>query len=83
MLSLAGHVVLYGGHKANNWERFTTAIETTFGVLDGHGHKCKHAVHHRYGYIWDPDGHHYTYSRGACEGHGFYPNRLWIFTTKD
>ena len=62
------------------WGRFKECIVTTFGILEGHGKSCHHAVHYRYGYIWDPDGDQYFYSRQACEDRGFFGNRLWIFS---
>jgi hypothetical protein len=71
------YVVQFG---SGNWTRFTGFIDTTFGVLEGRGRRCNHAVHYRYGKVWDPDGHVYAYSREACESRGFYGNRLWVFT---
>lgn len=62
------------------WARFLSAITDNLGVLEGQGRRCPHAVHFRYGYIWDPDGDQYFYSRQACEDRGFFGNRLWIFS---
>ena len=62
------------------WERFTMAVKKNFGVVEGIGNQCSHAVNFHHGYIWDPDGDHYPYSRQACEDRGFFGNRLWIFS---
>jgi len=67
----------------DNWARFTWFIENTFGVLEGRGLRCHHAVHYRYGDIFDPDGETYQYSRERCEADKFYGNRLWVFTRND
>jgi hypothetical protein len=69
-------------HKVNfaidHWNRFVGFIDTTIGVLEGRGRYCNHAVCYRYGQIYDPDGHHYDYTREACESRGFYGNRLYV-----
>jgi hypothetical protein len=64
--------------KIDHWNRFIGFIDTTMGVLEGRGRRCMHAVCYRYGRIFDPDGHHYDYSREACESRGFYGNRLHV-----
>jgi len=70
-----------GQNESKCWEAFTDDIMMTFGVLEGQGRHCHHAVQYRHGVIWDPDdGDSYFYSRKACEDRSFFGNRLWIFT---
>jgi len=70
-----------GIDRSKCWDGFTANIDTTFGVLEGRSGRWNHAVHYRYGVIWDPDGDSYFYSRQACEDRGLFGNRLWVFTT--
>ena len=70
--------VIYGNTIESNWERFRSIINNTIGVLEGQGERCNHAVHYRYGVLWDPGGEIYEYSPGACESRGFFGKRLWI-----
>ena len=67
-------------NELDSWARFKKFILTTRGVLEGASVRCHHAVYYRYGQIFDPDGWGYSYSREACEAHGFHGKRLWIFT---
>ena len=60
-----------------NWTRFALTIAQSRGVIEGAGEHCGHAVAYEYGHIFDPDGHEYDYSRGACEAHGFFTQHLW------
>ena len=62
------------------WERFTTVVGSTRGILEGRGMSCLHAVYNHYGTIYDPDGYEYEYSQEECERRQFYASRLWIFT---
>ena len=78
--SCGQHTHRVGMNDSLCWERFLEATIDNFGVLEGQGRQCHHAVHFRYGYIWDPDGDQYFYSQQACEDRGFFGNRLWIFS---
>lgn len=61
-----------------NWERFTSHIYSSLGVLTGVGRSMFHAVGFDRGEIHDPDdGSSFNYSRQACESRGFYSQRLW------
>lgn len=64
----------------DNWLRFQSYISETMGILEGVSgrREIPHAVHHRFGDIWDPDGEHYVYSQEACEQRGFIANRLFV-----
>ena len=66
----------------DNWHRFTRLIQTEMGVLEGKGHRCRHAVHFCRGMIYDPDGQQYEYSKEACEQRRFYTDRALIFTPR-
>jgi hypothetical protein len=61
---------------------FMGVVNSTFGILEGHGTTCQHAVYNRYGTLYDPDpsGTVYPFSFQDCEAQGFYPSRLWVFT---
>lgn len=63
-------------------ERFTGIVWESFGILEGRGITCQHAVHNQYGTLYDPDpsGTVYPFSFQDCEAQGFYPSRLWVFT---
>lgn len=74
------HSVLFGSSIVFNEARFSAAVQTTRGVMEGQGFRCHHAVYYHYGQIWDPDGEQYEYSREDCESRNFWGNRLWIFT---
>ncbi len=68
--------------ETKHQERFKCIIETTFGILEGHGKRCQHAVYNHYGQIYDPDPGVpvYEFSFEGCEKREFYVNQLWIFT---
>jgi hypothetical protein len=70
--------------------RFTKAVNGSYGLLEGFGHRCSHTVYNYYGQLYDPDpikkvagGYEFTpiydYTQANCERRGFYANRLWIF----
>lgn len=60
-----------------NWERFTRAIKSSRGVIEGRGARTGHAVAYENGRIYDPDGTEYDYSRLACEARHFFTQHLW------
>ncbi len=64
--------------------RFMAAISSTFGILEGRGKRCHHAVHYRYGQIYDPDSGVlvYEFSFENCEKRKFYTSQLWIFSPR-
>lgn len=61
---------------------FMGFLRETFGILEGNGSECPHAVHNFYGNLFDPDpgGTIYKFSHRDCEAQDFFPTRLWIFT---
>ena len=63
-------------------ERFAKTVEASFGILEGHGNQCHHAVYNSGGMLHDPDPGvpNYGFSFAACKERNFYPNRLWVFT---
>ena len=71
--------VTFDGSEQNNWRRFIDTIHRATGILEGRGATCHHAVHFRYGDVWDPDGHQYPYTKDACEERNFFANRALIF----
>jgi hypothetical protein len=71
------YTVAYPSSIGGNWGRFTRAIENSYGVIEGVGRHCNHAVAYDHGHIFDPDGCGYPYSRAACENRGFYTQHLW------
>jgi hypothetical protein len=75
-----GHRVYFGDDPRDNWARFTGTIRATMGILMGQSGRCQHAVHYRFGHIYDPDGCEYPYSVDACEDHGLYGNRLLVLS---
>lgn len=70
-------VVLFGDDEAANWQRFEQVIQTSVGVLEGVGRRCRHAVAYDCGVVFDPDGCQYPYSRTACESRGFVTRCAW------
>lgn len=62
--------------------RFMGVLNSTFGILEGHGKRCHHAVCNHYGQIFDPDPGVpvYDFSFENCEKREFYASQLWIFT---
>ena len=62
---------------AHAWSRFEDILQTSFGVIEGVGRECGHAVAYDRGHIFDPDGRNYAYLRIGCEARGFYVRHLW------
>jgi len=65
----------------NNWQRFTSVIAASRGVIDGRGFRFGHMVAYDHGRIFDPKGHEYDYSRIACEAHQFHTRCAWRIDT--
>jgi len=61
----------------NNWKRFTDAIASSRGVIDGRGFRFGHMVAYDHGRIFDPKGRVYDYSRIACEAYQFHTRCAW------
>lgn len=64
----------------STWNRFDKIVRTKWGILEGRGRKCHHAVYNHFGEIRDPDGQIYEFSKANCEKQGFYANQFWVFT---
>ncbi len=60
-----------------NWGRFTRHLLTSSGVIECQGPRCYHLLAYDRGYIFDPDGFEFPYSREACEQRGLYTYCLW------
>jgi hypothetical protein len=77
------HIVRFGGDDGSmNLGRFIDTIHSNIGILEGQSGRWMHAVHFRYGEIYDPDGYQYLYSKRGCQGTGFIPNRAHVFTSR-
>ncbi|REJ65604.1 MAG: hypothetical protein DWQ31_16830 [Planctomycetota bacterium] len=70
-------VVTFGKSETDNWQRFTSLIRSSVGVIQGAGRRCQHAVAYDHGTIFDPDGQQYLYSREACEARSFFTRTAW------
>jgi hypothetical protein len=76
------HTIYYDGDAEINVGRFVDTIHDRIGILEGQSGRWMHAVHFRYGEIYDPDGYQYLYSKRGCQGTGFIPNRAHVFTSR-
>ena len=63
----------------DNFEYFKNIIRSSFGVIEGQGHRCKHAVAYDHGLVYDPAGRVYPYSKKECEAQDFYTQCAWRF----
>lgn len=76
-------VVLFGDDESANWRRFEQTIQTSTGVLEGIGRRCRHAVAYDHGTVFDPDGDEYPYSRSACQSRRFIVRCAWVVAWTD
>ncbi len=65
------------GTDEENWSRFTRQLLVSRGVIECQGPHCYHLLAYEKGYIFDPDGFEFPYSRQACEQCGLYTYCLW------
>ena len=70
--------VVQEDYWADTWSYFYSIIQNNTGVIEGQGHRCRHCVAYCNGYIYDPMGEIYPYSREACESRDFYTQCAWI-----
>lgn len=67
------------GHLPEASRRFLRIIQTTKGVLEGHGPSGKrHAVAYEKGQVFDPDGREYQAWPEKFAENGFFPTLAWI-----
>lgn len=64
-------------HLHSNWDLFEELVNTSSGVIEGQAAASRHAVAFDYGFILNPDGEVFRYSRKACEARPFYTQCLW------
>jgi len=71
-------LVQYGaGGTGGNWDIFLELISNSEGIIECQTHTSMHAVAYHYGYIFNPKGEVYPYSRRDCEMRSLFTQRLW------
>jgi hypothetical protein len=79
LYSAPGNPELQLFSESRAWDRFTRVIQRTRGVMDGYGvvHGNGHACAYGNGWVYDPDGVTYRFSRENCERRSFIAAHLW------